>query len=133
MYSMSIYLLPICLFIVISYVTLLSMEEIKNTFLLTYTTQRIPTVYCTLHSVYPQSVYCTVHSVYPQSVYCTLHSVYPQSVYCTLHSVYPQSVYCTLHSVWSMNRRHRGSIQFLKSQPRLQGPEKKKRKEKKKK
>ena len=36
MYSMSICLLPICLFIVMSYVTLLSMEEIKNTYLLTY-------------------------------------------------------------------------------------------------
>ena len=34
MYSMSICLLPICLFIVMSYVTLLSMEEIKNTYLL---------------------------------------------------------------------------------------------------
>ena len=36
MYSMFICLLPICLFIVMSYVTLLSMEEIKNTYLLTY-------------------------------------------------------------------------------------------------
>ena len=36
MYSMSICLLPMCLFIVMLYVTLLSMEEIKNTYLLTY-------------------------------------------------------------------------------------------------
>ena len=36
MYSMFICLLPMCLFIVMSYVTLLSMEEIKNTYLLTY-------------------------------------------------------------------------------------------------
>ena len=34
MYSMSICLLPICLFIVMSYVTLLSMEEIKNTYII---------------------------------------------------------------------------------------------------
>ena len=40
MYSMSICLLPICLFSVMSYVTLLSMEEIKNTYLLTYFTKK---------------------------------------------------------------------------------------------
>ena len=32
MYSMSICLLPMCLFIVMSYVTLLSIEEIKNNY-----------------------------------------------------------------------------------------------------